>query len=115
MHGFWANGRQCIFDVRITDTDARSYRRKDPQKVIADQEKERKDKYLNACLERRKDFTPLVYSVDGIAGKEAKGAEKRLASHLAKKWWRPYSQMVQYVKARMSICSGASQQPPYLR
>ena len=85
MHGFWANGHQCIFDVRITDTDARSYRRKNPQKVIADQEKEKKDKYLNACLERRKDFTPLVYSVDGIAGKEAKGAEKRLSSYLTKK------------------------------
>ena len=56
--GFWANGRYCIFDVRITDTDARSHGRKDPQKVIADQEKEKKDKYLKACLERRKDFTP---------------------------------------------------------
>jgi hypothetical protein len=29
------------------------------------------------CLEMRKDFTPLVYSVDGIAGREAKNAEKR--------------------------------------
>jgi len=46
---------------------------------------------------------PLVYSVDGIAGKETKGAEKRLAAHLAKTRQRPYSQMVQYVKARMAI------------
>jgi hypothetical protein len=27
----------------------------------------------------QKDFTPLVYSVDGIAGREAKNAEKHLA------------------------------------
>jgi hypothetical protein len=33
----------------------------------------------------RKDFTPLVYSVDGIAGREAKNAEKRLAYHLLEK------------------------------
>jgi hypothetical protein len=33
----------------------------------------------------RKDFTPLVYSVDGIAGKEAKNPEKRLAYHLLEK------------------------------
>ena len=33
----------------------------------------------------RNDFTPLVYSVDGIAGREAKNAEKRLAYHLSEK------------------------------
>jgi len=45
-YGFWARQRDCIFDVRITDTDARSYRNKDYEKVIAAQEKEKKDKYL---------------------------------------------------------------------
>ncbi len=35
------------------------------------------------CLEMRKDFTPMVYSVDGIVGREAWNAEKRLATHLA--------------------------------
>ena len=66
-------------------------------------EKEKKDKYRQACLERRKDFTPLVYSVEGIPGRDAKGAEKRLASILAQKWNRPYSQMVHYVRVRMAI------------
>ena len=103
VHGFWQHGRPCIFDIRITDTDARSYRNTDPMKVLATQEKEKKGKYLRACHEQRKDFTPLVYSVDGIAGREAKAAEKRLACHLAQKWRRPYSQMVHYVKVRMAI------------
>ena len=30
--------------------------------------KEKKDKYLQNCFEMRKDFTPMVYSVDGTAG-----------------------------------------------
>ncbi len=30
----------------------------------------------------------MVYSVDGIAGREAWNAEKRLATHLAGKWNR---------------------------
>ena len=51
----------------------------------------------------RKNFTPMVYSVDGIAGREAQNAEKRLATHLDGKWNRDYSQMVYYVRVRMAI------------
>jgi hypothetical protein len=88
-----------IFDMRITDTDARSYRKKEFVKVLEQHEKEKKDKYLQNCLEMRKDFTPMVYSVDGIAGREARNAEKRLAG----KWNREYFQMVHYVRVRMAI------------
>ena len=42
-------------------------------------------------------------TVDGIAGPEARNAEKRLATHLAGKWNREYSQMVYYVRVRMVI------------
>ncbi len=101
--GFWERGRTCIFDMRITDTDAKSYRKKEFGKVLSQHEKEKKDKYLQTCLEMRKDFTPMVYSVDGIAGREARNAEKRLATYLAGKWNRGYSQMVYYVRVRMAI------------
>ena len=74
-------------------TDTQSYRKKGSAKVLEQHEKEKKDKYLRTCLELRKNFTPLVYSVDGIAGREAQNAEKRLATHLASKWNRGYSQM----------------------
>jgi hypothetical protein len=77
--------------MRITDTDARSYQKKEFSKVLEQHEKEKKDKYLQTCLEMRKDFTPMVYSVDGIAGRESRNAEKRLATHLAGKWNREYS------------------------
>ena len=103
VHGFWERGRPCIFDVRITDTDARSHRNKDVSKVLAAQEKEKKDKYLKTCHEMRKDFTPMVYSVDGIAGREARSAEKHLATALAVKWKKPYSEMVYYVRVRMNL------------
>ena len=58
--------------------------------------------YLRPCLEIRKDFTPLVYSVDGITGREAKNAEKRL-DHLSEKWHKQLPQMVYYVQIRMAI------------
>jgi hypothetical protein len=102
-HGFWQPGRTPIFDVHIMDTQSHSYWNKDYQKVLVQQEKEKKNQYLCPCLEMRKDFTPLVYSVDGIAGREAKNAEKRLAYHLLEKWHKPLPQMVYYVRIRMSI------------
>jgi len=89
--------------VRITNTQSGSYRNKDYQKVLAQQEKEKKNQYLCPCLEMRKDFTPLVYSVDGIAGREAKNAVKRLAYHLSEKWHKQLPQMVYYVWIRMAI------------
>jgi len=38
-------------------------------------------------------FIPMAYSVDGMAGKEARAAEKRIASILVSKWDCPYSEM----------------------
>ena len=66
-------------------------------------EKEKKDKYLKTCHALRKDFTPMVYTVDGIAGREAKSAEKHLATAFAEKWNKPYSEMVFYVRVRMAL------------
>ncbi len=59
--------------------------------VLTTQEKEKKDKYLDSCLQQRKDFTPLIYLVDGIVGREAHNAEKRIAARLAAKWWKQFS------------------------
>ena len=59
--------------------------------------------YEAACLERRKDFTPLCYSVDGMPCKAAKAAERRLASLLSAKWGRQYSEMVNFIRTRMSL------------
>jgi hypothetical protein len=86
----------------IKDTNARSYRKKEFGKVLL-QHKEKKDKYLQTCFEMRKDFTPMVYLVDGIVGREARNTEKRLTTHLASKWNCGYSRMVYYVRVWMSI------------
>ncbi len=94
--------------MRIADTDAKSYRKKEIGKVLSqhEEEKEKKYKYLQTCLEMQRAFTPMVYLVDGIAGREARNAEKRLATYLAaSKWTRRYSQMVYYVRVRMAIAA----------
>jgi hypothetical protein len=114
VDGFWKHGRRCIFDVRITDTENRSTRNRDPSKVLDKCEKLKKDKHLHACLEQRRDFTPLVYSVDGMSGRETKQAERQIASALANKWNREYSEMVTFVRARMALSVVRSNSLPLL-
>jgi hypothetical protein len=103
VHGFWTRGQTAIFDVRITDTDQPSNRNTNPSKVLLRHEKEKKDKYGALCIARQRTFTPLVFSVDGLLGKEATAASKRLASCLAAKWKRSYSELCAYVRSRLSL------------
>jgi hypothetical protein len=57
IRGFWARGADCILDVGVTDTDvtdtdAKSYCKRAPAKVLEqEEEKEKKRKYLEACLD----------------------------------------------------------------
>ena len=103
VHGFWRRGATAIFDVRVTDTDAPYHRGQAPHKILAKQEREKKDKYVDACLARRRTFTPLVFSVDGLRGGEASAATKRLASRLSAKWKRTYSEVCGFVRSRLLI------------
>eukprot|EP00957_Ditylum_brightwellii_P180736 13768931-Ditylum_brightwellii.AAC.1 len=74
VHGFWQRGTTAIFDIPVTCLDSPSYQGQEPAKVLLRQEKEKKGKYLQPCLEWRRNFTPLVYSADGMAGDEAAAA-----------------------------------------
>ena len=45
----------------------------------------------------------MVYSVDGMPGKEARATERRIASLLASKWDRQYSEMCCFVRRRIAL------------
>ena len=64
-----------------------------PEKALAKAEKKKKDLYLQACLERRRNFTSMVYSADGIPGAEALAAQNRLAPLLSYNLKQEYSEM----------------------
>ena len=103
IRSLWANSTDCIIDVRITDTDAPSHRNKGPTKVLEQQEREKKRKYLQPCLDQRRHFTPFVVSTDGLIGKEASALLKNLAARISTKHGEHYSHVCGAIKARMSI------------
>ena len=98
-HGFWKRGTTAMFNIQIVNLDAGSYLRMTPAKALSKAEKEKKDLYLQACLERRRTFTPMVYSADGIPGVEALAAQKGLNALLSYKLKREYSEMCGFVRA----------------
>jgi hypothetical protein len=102
-HGFWKRGRTAIFDVQVCNTDTKSYWNRESKKVLEGAARRKKEKYEEACLERRRDFTPMIYSIDGMADKHARAAEKLITSLLAAKWARQYSQMACFVQTRMCL------------
>ena len=101
--GFWAVGKEALFDIRITDADSPSYRGRSHVKILESQEKEKKDKYLPACEAQRKSFTPLVFTIDGCRSIETIAACKRLARLLSEKWDKQYSKVSGYINSRLSL------------
>ena len=102
-HILWKQRTTTMFDIRIVNLDAGSYLRMTPEKALAKAEKEKKNFYLQACLERRSTFTSMVYYADGITGAEALATQKRLATLLSYKLKRENLEMCGFVRARISL------------
>ena len=100
-HTFWKRGATAMFDILIVNLDAGSHLRMTLEKDLANVEKEKNYLYLQACLERRSTFTPMVYSADVIPRAEALSAQKRLATLLSYKLEREYTEMYDFVWMRM--------------
>jgi len=103
VRGFWSRANTTIFDVQVCDTDAPSYANITPARVLENAERRKKAKHLDPCLQQRKHFTPLVFSVDGVAGREATSAIRNLAKLLSAKWNRAYSHVCGYIRSRLSL------------
>ena len=87
----WAQGTESIHDIRVVNTDAVSYQSKTQEKCLETTERQKKSKYLNACLNERRNFIPFVASVYGLIVVKAEANLKYISSHLTQKWMEPYS------------------------
>jgi hypothetical protein len=103
VRGVWLPQSEALFDIRIVDTDAQSYVNRSPSDVLASAEKEKKDKYQQACIERRALFTPLCISVDGMLGNETTVYIKKLADMLSLKWSSNYNHILCWLRTHLSF------------
>ena len=56
----------------MTSLDAPSNIHRKPEAVLLSHDREKKKKYLEACLDQLRQFTLFVVSCDGVLGNEAK-------------------------------------------
>ena len=103
IRDLWQQGTDSVNDMRVVKTDALLYVRKSPEKCLQEAERGKKKMYLEACLQKRRHFSPSVSSVDGLLGVEATATLKRISSRLATKWCQPYSKTCGYFKSRVAI------------
>ena len=83
IRDLWANGTYSVHDMRVVNTDAKSYWEKSPKRCLEEAERGKNKMYLEACLQQRRHFSPFVASVDGLLGVEATATLKRIAIRLA--------------------------------
>ena len=75
----WLPQAEALFDIFVVDTDAQSYLRHSPNKVLLNAEVEKENKYVEACATRDVHFTPLCFSVDGLVGSKSNYFLKQMA------------------------------------
>ena len=92
-----------MFDIRIINLNDGSYLRMTPEKALAKSKKDKKHLYLQACLECRYSFNPMVYFADGIPRDDTLAAQKRLATLLRFKLNWEYSELCGFVRASMLL------------
>ena len=65
VRGVWETQAMALFDIRVIDTDARSYLFHSAGAILASAEVEKDQKYCHACHECCSTFTSLCFLVDG--------------------------------------------------
>ena len=100
--GVWEPQAMALFDIRVVDTDAKSYLSHSPVAVLASAEAEKR-KYCGACTERRATFTPLCFSADGLVGDEAACFLKHFGKSLSVTWEHHYGEVIRWLRASLAF------------
>ena len=102
--GFWNRAQDAFFDVRVFHPNASSYRSMSLQGGFRRHEQAKKREYGERVREVEHGvFTPLVLSTTGSLGREATTFYKRLANLISIKQQVHYSQVMCWLRCRISM------------
>ena len=104
VSGFWNRSQDAFFDIRIFHPNASSYHSMSLQAAFHLHEQAKKREYGERVREVEHGvFTPLVLSTTGGLGHEAITFYKRLADLISSKQQKPYSNVMCWLRCRLSF------------
>ena len=102
--GFWRDGQNAFFDVRVTNADSDSQQNATVSSVLRRHELEKKRNYNRRIMEvEHGTFTPLVFTTSGVMGHECSIYHKNLALKLSLKRNERYEEVVRYLRVKLSF------------
>ena len=102
--GFWRDGQNAFFDVKVSNINSETYKNTSIKKVFQQHEREKRRKYNDRVINvEHGTFTPLIYSITGGIGPEAKFYHKLLAHKLSDKNGDRYDNVVNYIRCKLSF------------
>ena len=102
--GFWREGQNAYFDVRVTNVDCASQQNSSLKSVLRKHEMEKKRHYNRRVMEvEQGSFTPLVFSTSGVMAQECSIYHKELAQKLSEKKNERYEEIMWYLRVKLSF------------
>jgi hypothetical protein len=101
--GFWRDGQNAFFDVRVTNVDCASQRNSKLSTILKQHEDEKKRSYNRRIMEiEHGTLTPLVLTTTGVMGYECAKFFKTLARKLSEKKGEKYEDIMRYIRVKTS-------------
>ena len=101
--GFWRDGQNSFFDVRITNADANSQRNTSLSSIFKKHEQEKKRGYNRRIMEvEHGTFTPLIFTTTGVMSHECSVFHKALAEKISTKRDERYEDVMRYLRIKFS-------------
>ena len=102
--GFWRDGQNAFFDVRVTNADAESQENQTIKSVLKKHEGEKKLAYNRRVMEvEHGSFTPLVFTTTGVMSHECSIFHKALAEKISQKQGERYEVIVRFLRVKLSF------------
>ena len=102
--GFWRQGQNAFFDVRVTNIDSISQRGASLATVMKNHEQEKKRSYNRRVMQiEHGTFTPLIFTTTGVMGYECAKYHKSLAAKLSEKKGERYEDVMRYLRVKLSF------------
>ena len=102
--GFWRNGQNAFFDIRVTNTDCESQKDRSVKSILKKHELEKKRSYNTRIMEvENGTFTPIIITTKGVMGHECEVFHKSLAEKLARKKGEKYEDIIRFIRIKLSF------------